>query len=298
MKIGKTAAALALTGGASLLISCRDLSSDAADSVAARVGSHQGIEIGLEVEALDSFLAGSGIIALVLVIATLTVAAISTRWFSIWLQRRGLDPEGRATRIITLGLIAFTGLIGYGVFLRLVRLAPVLTTLMLLVVTTIVLFGNLASIQNLISGAGIALRGTITPGLHVRIGEAEGRIERTGPLTVWLRTAGGALIMVPNRLFTQDSFSIRQASRTAQVSLRYHWPHPLRPSDFLAAKSLVLLCPYHQADLDVATEQTEDDKAMAITFHTSTEPLAGLAMAWMYDALDEHVSQFSIKIDR
>lgn len=275
-----------------LVAACRQLSPTGEIPDAGRLGHDAAGELGLEVTALDTFLLGRGAVGLFLLFLTLAGVALGMRWVGIWLRARGMDPGGRTTRVITLGLVGFALLVGYLTFLRLVRVAPVLSTAMLLVALTILLVGNLPALQNLISGAGMALRGWVTPGLHVRIGEEEGIVDRTGPLSVAIRTPEGSLILVPNRLFSQQAFALRNASRTAQVAIRYPWPRPVRPEDVVAARKLVLLCPYHQADLDVATHQEGDaDRILVLTFHTSTEALATLARTWMYAALDEHVAQ-------
>ncbi len=171
------------------------------------------IETALETLIPPSPARGGGVVALLtLGIVFCLVAAPALERFRTRLAPSGLLPNATwllAPALRALALLLGLGLLGAILPVSITRVAPWMT-----IAAALATGWTLRDpLQDVGAWLWITIEGRLKPGLHVRVGTHEGRIERLTPRAIWLVEPLNGRIAVPNRGLLTQAIHIRPPAR-------------------------------------------------------------------------------------
>lgn len=244
------------------------------------------IDLAAEFEAIRTLLLGRGLLT---VLGTIAIGALAM-WLigrgAARLRVRGWDNRGWVSRGATLGYVLTALVLADTIVVKFHKIAPVLTSALLIVTAIVVAISSIGLLQNLYAGASIALRGGLKKGTHMDIGERRGVVVWIGPLATGLQTPDGSIVHVPNRVFEREPFSTRSPDKTAQVTVRLPQAQPVTEAFRERARRLALLCPYRQPTSGVSITVEGDDRLMVVVaFQVPSDSLRDRAERFVLDNL-------------
>ncbi len=245
-----------------------------------------------EIEALHRILGGVGLINIALAVSLGAAAALGILALGRALRRSGLDPNQRTTPLMTFGVIAAILIVGDALLRWFLERVPLLALGALCALLVLLGISALGLIRDLLAGVGLALRGDLTPGVHLTAGELEGIVERVGPTTVRLETADGSALYIPNGQLRRGAFVTREPHSTAQVTVQFQLSEPATSRHLSEARDAALLCPYRAFDSEVSVRAVGPrDLALEITFHAPSERVARGADRFIRRTLEARFGQ-------
>lgn len=208
-------------------------------------------ELAREVEALQDLLT----FPQVLFFPTLLGLALVFTFVIGWATRLGLRLGVRRSRL----LIGFSVLGRIGLWLwaislimgRLLETAPAVTLIFLLLVTIVMLAGLSRAVENVVAGVVLAMRGRITEGDQVRVGDLTGMVVRVGLTQVQLRNEAGDTIEVPARQFVAESVSVGRARHSYPTRVRLVHDAPWTAEEIERARRTAEVSPYRDPNTPV-----------------------------------------------
>lgn len=240
-----------------------------------------------EIDSIGRLVQGEGLFRLGFLILAGFGLAYGLRVLARRLTSRGLDIGGLLTRVsilaVTLIAVATTLL----VLRRILRLAPLIAVVLLFVLLVAFIFANIGFLQNLLVGAGMALRGQVRLGVLIKVDGHEGVVTQLGPTAVGIRTSSGDTLFIPNRYFQSAPFSVRSLHRTTSMTVRANLGRPVSVDMRTRVRTAALLCPYRDQASDVLVQaEGTNGEVLAVSFDAPSEELARRARTFMQQTLE------------
>ena len=216
----------------------------------------------VEAEALRDFLAPLHLFFMLGMIALAILAGRAVRFGTFLLWRLGLDAKRHLPAYGSAIHAALVGLVVLMLLRRLALKAPIVSAIVLVVALSVLVRVYAGSLQNLAAGVVLGLRRHLREGDHVFVESYSGVVHEVGLLSTRLKTAEGAMLVLPNRVLNQAIVRVERRQPGVPLAMDFSVPEAANADLAERVRAVALLSPYRAASADVHVRLSDDGRTL------------------------------------
>lgn len=219
-----------------------------------------------EIARIGGLLGGSTLLSMVLLllggwlISRLLIASKRVAW------RLGVDPGRRLQVVVRWVNLSLFVLIAATVLRRFFVAAPVLMGLLTVGAVAGLMLALARPLQNVVSGAGLILRGRVREGDHIELDGHAGTVRDVSLQRLHVRDAEGQTVLIPNRLLQDRVVTVSRKTHLVPATAQVMLPAPPNRAALETARQTALLSPWRVAGTPVRV--WSEDRRLLVELQT------------------------------